>query len=444
MANTFEALITKFNTRIVDEYFVQESKSVILENGRKYMALDFTEAGYVKVASILLDGLSDYYQHQEATQPSNPADYAAYAGNVAASSRDGLALGGATVEWEIYKLQWKRGRRFEIDHISNEETGNVLLGNLFEQFNKLKVIPEVDAARFSTIADCASVSLGNLVVGASITTTNDETGIMHRIVDAETWLANHGVPADSQAIFISYTDYALLRTSNELVKFLSQGDIRNGDGVTLKVEKFGVTPIIPVPDDRFFTKFVAGSNGYYAGAGSQKIRIMVCDIRAVIPIRKIEWAKLYDENQAGVLGFYGKIFNYLLYHGCIVPRNKMVGCYVYTGAANSGLAVTNLLSVDIREGDVTNAWKLRAFFTNPAGLRGTVVYATTDVFTVGGSVTSTGDTDSDGVVEEGEVYAIGVDEQKVDAVNTQLYFALVDASGKCIAKSGQVTLIKKA
>lgn len=434
MANTFEALITKFNTRVIDEYFVQESKSVILENGKKYIDLDFSEAGYVKIANILMDGLSNYFQHQELPQPENPADYAAYAGNVASGSRDGLALGGATVQWEIYKLQWKRGRRFEIDHISNEETANVLLGNMFEQFNKLKVIPEVDAARFSTIADTASVSLGNLVVNASITTTNDDTGIMHRIVAAETWLSEHGVPEDRQVIFISYKDYALLRTSNELVKFISQDEFKNGDGVTLKVEKFNGKPIIAVPSDRFFTNFVAGANGYYAGAGSKAIRLMVCDILAIVPIKKIEWTKLYNEDAAGILGFYGKVFNYLIYHGCIIPRNKIVGCFVYTGAANSGLTVTNLLSVDIREGKTTNGWVLKAYFTNPAGLRGTVVYSA-NAFTVGGSVT----------IDGTDVKVATLDEENVDAEATSYYFAVVDASGKCIAKTtSAVTLVKKS
>ena len=435
MANTFEALITKFNTRIIDEYFVQESKSVILENGRKYMDLDFSEAGYIKIANILLDGLSDYYQHQQLPQPENPADYAAYAGNVASGSRDGLAIGGATVEWEIYKLQWKRGRRFEIDHISNEETANVLIGNLFEQFNKLKVIPEVDAARFSTIADTASVSLGNLQVNQTITATDANTGIMHRFVEAEAWLSNHGVPAESQVIFISVSDYALLQTSSELVKFISQTEFKNGNGVTLKVPSFNGKPIIVVPDDRFFTNFVAGSNGYYAGPGSKKIRYMVCDARAIIPIRKVEWTKMYNEDAAGILGFYGRVFNYLLYHGCIIPRNKIVGCYVATGDTNSGLAVTNLLSVDIREGDVTNAWKLKTFFTNPAGLRGTVVYAATDAFTVGGNIT----------VDGTDIKYAAIDTNIVDAEATQYYFALRDASGKCIAKTtGAVTLVKKS
>ena len=49
------------------------------------------------------------------------------------------------------------------------------------------------------------------------------------------------------------------------------------------------------------------------------------DKKSIIPIRKIEWQKLYDEEQAGLLGFYGVVFNYLLYHGVVIPRNKLIG-----------------------------------------------------------------------------------------------------------------------
>lgn len=446
MANSFE-LITKYLPQAVDKYFAAESKSVILENGSKFIDVNFNEAGYVKIADFLLDGLSDYYRTQEEPRPASPAGYAAYAGNLGSGERDGFDIGGTTVRWEIFKLQWCRGRQFRIDHISDEETGRIVTGGLVEEFHRLKVIPEVDACRFSTIAGSASASLGNLVIevpGTDITDTNASTGIIHRFNAAREWLIEHEVPAEEQVIFVNPQIMTMIMNTAELNKFITQEDYRNANGLSFMVKKYMGMPIIEVPSSRFFTNVLTTRNGFQAQSTSQQINYMICSLKAVVPVRKIEYSKVYGEDQAGIAGFYGTMMNYLLYHGVVIPRNKLVGTYVSVNSAGTALQKTNLLAVDIRAGDVTNAWKLQAYYTMPSGMRGTVVFATTDAFTVGSSVTVTGDTDSDGNFESGEVYVANLDQQFVDATNTALYFALVDSRGICIAKSGSVTLVKKS
>lgn len=140
MANSFE-LITKYLPQAVDKYFYEDAKTAILENGSKFIDVNFKETGYVKIASMLLDGLSDYYRTQELPGPSDDANYAAYAGNLASGARDGFAIGGTSVQWEIFKLQYCRGKQFRIDYISDEETAGVVIGNAVEEFNRTKVIP---------------------------------------------------------------------------------------------------------------------------------------------------------------------------------------------------------------------------------------------------------------------------------------------------------------
>ena len=169
--NSFE-LIERYLPKAIDKYFFEDAKTAILEQGSKFIDVKFDQTGYVKIASILMDGLSDYYQTQvnsegylspASARPSDPANYAAYAGNVASGSRDGFALGGTTVQWEIFRLQYVRGKQFRIDYISDEETAGIIIGNAVEEFNRTKVIPEVDVCRFSLIAGKANASLGNLV-----------------------------------------------------------------------------------------------------------------------------------------------------------------------------------------------------------------------------------------------------------------------------------------
>ena len=141
---------------------------------------------------------------------------------------------------------------------------------------------------------------------------------------------------------------------------------------------------------------------------------------------------MYDETMSGIAGFYGTMFNYLLYHGVVIPRNKLGGCFVSVGAASS--AKTNVLSIDSREKS-SRYWLVKAYFTAPSGLRGQLCYQSSDLFTVGSAVTIDGSTIK--AVNLGEE----VDEGGSVVADVSYYFALVDYRGICIAKSAAVKVI---
>ena len=429
--NSFE-VITKYLPQAVDKYFAAESKTAVLEQGSKFIDVNFNEAGYVKIASFLMDGLSDYYKTQGSVAPSNPADYAAYAGNVNAGQRDGFEIGGVSVKWEIFRLQYVRGKQFRIDYIENEETAGITIGNAIEEFNRVKVIPEVDATRFSIIADTTSVSLGNMV-----SETVAANQIISKFNGAFEWLTENEVPEEEQIIFVSPSVMTLIRNSTELTKFLTQGDYRAASGIDFTVEKYGGRPIIEVPSNRFFTNVLVTNNGYRPQTSSKVINFMVVSAKAVIPIRKLEWNKIYGPELSGIAGFHGYIINYLIYHGVVIPENKITGVYVSVSETNASTK-TALLKVSTKAGSAQYGWIMDRYFTNPAGLRGYIVYAYTNKFTLGGAISSAGSAGTDYFVCEKGV------EQKAASSNTTGYFALVDDSGKIIAVSGAVTLERHA
>ena len=434
--NSFE-LIEKYLPKAVDKYFMEESKTAVLEQGTKFIDVNFDQTGYVKIASILMDGLSDYYRAQSFESTNNPA-YADYAGNIGSGYRDGFHLGNVSVKWEIFKLQWCRGKQFKIDYIQDEETAGIIIGNAVEEFNRLKVVPEVDACRFSVIADTCSVSLGNLVNEAP-DSDDDDGGILHRLNAAFQWLAENEVPSEEQLLFVSNEMMTQIRNSKELTKFLTQGDYRSPAGIDFTVEKYMNRPIIEVPPSRFYTNVLVVENGYRPDASKSKaINYMVVSKKAVVPIRKLEWQKVYGPEMSGIIGFHGYIINELLYHGVVIPENKIAG--VYTSYNNSVAATTkaNLLRVDTREGATQYSWKVKTFFTNPAGLRGYLVYKPTSAFTLGGDITSVGTAGTDYFVP-----TIGQDIAE-DAGSKTYYFALVDGAGTIIAVSGAVAVQQHA
>ena len=139
MANNFN-LITKYLPEALDKVFAAESKTALLENGGKWVDLNFKEAGYVKVANILMDGLSDYYRVNHIAV-ANSDDYSHYNGQNGEGARDGFAKGNAALNWELFKLQYDRGKMFEIDRMDDEETAGLLIANLLTEFLRTRVIP---------------------------------------------------------------------------------------------------------------------------------------------------------------------------------------------------------------------------------------------------------------------------------------------------------------
>lgn len=434
--NSFE-LIEKYLPESIDKYFAHDSKSVLLEKGTKFIDVNFKETGYVKIASMLMDGLSDYYQTQQNSvgyvnpatgRPSDTeeAHYAAYAGNIDAGSRDGFRIGGVDVGWEIFRLQWVRGKQFRIDYIANEETAGIIIGNALEEFHRLKVIPEVDVARFSFIADQAAASLGNLKVEA--VGDNEIISLFNGVFE---WMFENGVPEEEQIIFVNPAIMTKIRNTTELTKFLTQSDYRSEAGLDFTVEKYMGRPIVQVPSDRFFTNVLLTHNGYRPQSTSKVINFMVVSTKATVPVRKLEYDKIYGPELSGLAGFHGYIINYLLYHGIFVPRNKVPGIYVSVSSTEANAKV-DLLRIQTKA-LASNAWALVNYFTNPAGLRGTVVYSASSLGNLGADVT---------IDNASTVFAIAIGQQVSEASSGQAYyFGLVDAAGKLIAKTASTVTV---
>lgn len=415
MANDI-ALIQKYLQDVVDAVFVAESKTRLLEGGKKYIDLNFKEAGYVKVMSLLMDGLSDYYRVNHA--PVNGSTgYAHYNANGTGTQRDGYEVGGTQATWEIFKLDYDRGRQFQVDNMDNEETASLVIANLLKEFLRVKVIPEIDAVRFSKMVGKTSASLGNFV-----SETISANTIISKFNSAFEWLTEHEVPSDDQVIFVNPSVMTLIRNTTELYKKLSQREYR--EDVTFTIDTYEGRPIIEVPTSRFFTNVVVGSNGYYAGSNSKVINFMVCSRRAIVPVVKLNKSKIWTPDM--VQDYDGYKINFRLYHDVIIPKNKVIGVYASVNTSNA-TTKSNILSVDAKS--VTGGYKVDAYFTTPSGMMGTLVHAAS-AFTVGSTYTITA----------GTTEAIEVGETFTALSQTTEYFALLDSKGQALAVSAGITL----
>ena len=348
MANSI-AVITKYLPKVVDRVFAEESKTALLMSGGKYIDINFKEAGYVKIFSILMDGLSDYYRANH-VGVQNSLAYSHDNQNNGANFRDGYARGNVSGDWEIFKLRYDRGKQFVVDNMDNEETAGQIIANLLSEFLRTKVVPEVDIVRFSTIASKCNATLGNLV-----TETIAENTALKNIISAQEWLKDHEVPEEDQILFVSPAFNTLLQNSTELTKFITQADFKSESGVTFRLNAFNGMPIVVVPSDRFYTDVIVGQNGYYPAATSKVINYMICSRKACVPIVKLEKYKIWSpETQDDIDGY--KV-NLRIYHDLIIPKNKIVGSYVSV-SNTAATTKASLLELALATGSVQNAYKV--------------------------------------------------------------------------------------
>lgn len=419
MANSI-AVITKYLPKVVDRVFAEESKTALLMSGGKYIDINFKEAGYVKIFSILMDGLSDYYRANH-VGVENSLAYSHDNQNNGAGFRDGYARGNVSGDWEIFKLRYDRGKQFVVDNMDNEETAGQIIANLLAEFLRTKVVPEVDIVRFSTIASKCNATLGNLV-----TETIAENTALKNIITAQEWLKEHEVPESDQILFVSPAFNTLLQNSTELTKFITQADFKSDGGVTFRLNAFNGMPIVVVPSDRFYTDVIVGQNGYYPAATSKVINYMICSRKACVPIVKLEKYKIWaPETQDDIDGY--KV-NLRIYHDLIIPKNKVVGSYVSV-SNTAATTKASLLELALVTGSVQNAYKVDGVYTTPSGMLGSIISSKT-AFTLNSKPTVDGS-----IIKKVDV--TGGDNVETEA---KVYFAMVDGAGSVIAISKQITL----
>lgn len=405
--NSF-AKLTKYMQNAVDTVFAAESKTAILENGTKFIDLNFKETGYVKILDILMDGLSDYHRVNNGNSQS---------GFTSVPTQEGFKVGNATSKWVIYQLTQLRGKQFQIDYLDDEEQAGMIMGNLLTEFLRTRVVPEIDAYRFSTIVGHTHATLGNIVSGAI-----DANTIISKFNNGYQWLAENEVPEEDQVIFVNPAVMTLIRNTTELAKRLVVE--ASPKAVDLRISKYEGRDIIEVPSGRFFTDISINDNGFSPKVGSKVINFIICSKRCVVPIMKLEYSKIWSPEQ--VQEFHGYKINTLFYHDLIVPKNKLLGIYASVGTANA-TTVNSVLRLAISLASAGNYY-IEGVYTAPAGILGRLVAKST-AFVLGATVSNP------------VVLATGNDPKTAVAISGEKsFFALIDQDNKVVAVSAEVTL----
>lgn len=422
--NDFEA-IGVYAENYLDEVLVHESVYSQFLKDNKDIDETFYERGWVKLLSVLVDGLGFYRitNEQNVIATANSEIYADYNGNVAEDNRAGYKVGGVSAKWTLYRIRFDRATQFKLDEVDLSVAGLTrMVGPIMDEFYRTRVVPERDAVFTSVIADCTNTALGNRVLETATTAT-----ALSSLLKGENWEFQHGVSGSSTVILMRWSFYQLLLESTQFTRYFAVKEYKISDELSVSVNYFNGKPIFLLPDDRCFTDVALTQNGYTTSATSRYVNFMFVPKDYLYPIKRINRMRTYDNSV--ITTFDGLIVNFHLWYDLIVPVNKRVG--IYASLDNSGVigADKSVVSISSVAGLTSGTTIIDAVYTEPKGLNYSKIYVKTTAFGDVGSTQSGGT-----IVELGSEFTPSAN---------AMYVAITDGSGVIIAKSeGAITFTK--
>ena len=232
----------------------------------------------------------------------------------------GYVQGDVALANETGKFNYDRGRKFEVDAMDNVETVGIAFGRLASEFVRTKVVPEMDAFRFSAYAAEDGINKKQEALASG-------SDALLALLDAQNKMDEGEVSSDGRVLFITPTLYNL---------------VMNIDSYKSKAVMDSFEQVVKVPQTRFYTAvdLLDGktenekAGGYKKADGAADINFMVIQKSAPIQIAKHTVSNVFspEENQNADAW----AFTYRAYGLVDVYENKRGGIYLHYAPTSSG------------------------------------------------------------------------------------------------------------
>lgn len=254
-------------------------KQVVAEATSGWMELNSSKVKYsggneVKIPKMNMDALGDY-------------------------DRDnGFVQGSVTLEWQTKTLTQDRGRTFQLDSMDVDETAFVTTApSVLSEFQRTRVIPEIDAYRYSSIA-AQAIEKDKATTSYTPTATDILTKLradIYKIYD----IAGE-IPL---VITMSMPTASLLEDTKEIIKYMDTVDFARGEIMT-KVRAIDGIPIMKVPSVRMKSKYVfydgktaeQKQGGFAPAEDAVDINWIVQARDTAIAVSKTDKIRVFDPN----------------------------------------------------------------------------------------------------------------------------------------------------
>lgn len=246
MANNIQ--LFKQYIDMLDEVYVQESKTAVLD-GNADLVKQGANANELVIPIMEMSGLADYDKENNR-----------------------YVEGTVKMVYETRKCGFDKGRMFTIDEMDNEETAGIAFGNLSSEFIRTKVVPHIDAYRFSQYASKGTLKQENL-------TTGDQ--VVKALRTAVTAMDNAEVPTDGRILFITPT---------------LKGLVDDLDTNKSKAVLSRFSSVVEVPQARFAAAITGTTDGFSVEA-TDYLNFQILHKAAVIQFQKRQNSKIVTPEQ---------------------------------------------------------------------------------------------------------------------------------------------------
>lgn len=304
MAINTLATATKFQ-KALDVLAVREAVTGWMEaNAGK---VKYTGGAEVKIPKMSVQGLGDY-------------------------DRDnGYLMGSATLEYETKKMTQDRGRKFQLDSMDVDETNFVTTASsVMGEFQRTKVIPEIDAYRLSKIATEAINANVAGMVQYGYTPGAANTSALRKVKEGIAAIRDLGYDGP---LIIHATDSFILELELELANKISTVNFKKG-GIITKVPAVDEVPIIPTPANRLVTAIKLNDGktsgqekgGFEKGATAKDINFEIMPLKTPVAISKQDKMRIFDPNTNQKADAWA--MDYRRFHDLWILENKVNSIYV--------------------------------------------------------------------------------------------------------------------
>ena len=254
---------------------------------------------------------------------------------------NGYAQGSVGLTYETLTMTQDRGRKFHLDAMDVDETNFVATASaVMGEFQRVYVIPEIDAYRISKIANYAingfpnTQKTGTVVYGYTPGAAN--TSALRKFKECVKAIREQGY--NGQLVCMA-NDAFVMELELELAGKLQNTTWAQG-GINTTVPSVDGVPILATPSNRMYTAITifdgttAGSDsapdqtvgGYTKASTGKDINFMIMPVTTPIAVQKQDIMRIFDPNINQTLNAWR--LDYRRFHDLWVLENKVNSLFV--------------------------------------------------------------------------------------------------------------------
>lgn len=310
MANTLQ--YASVLQTALDKVAVQEMLTGWMD--RNAGKVKYTGGKEIKIPQLTTDGLGDYDR----------------------GSAGGYAGGDIKLEYKTKEMTQDRGRKFTLDAMDVDETNFLATaGNVMGEFQRVHVIPEIDAYRLSALATVATGVADDANVVYSYTPAKDT--IINEVKKGIKVIRENGYNGQ---LVIHLTYDAMLAIEEKMLDKLASVTFSQG-GIDTTLPSIDKCPLIVTPQNRMYSSIelldgvTVGQEkgGYKKGTKGIEANFIIVPADVPIAVTKQDKMRIFDPETNQSANAWA--MDYRRYHDLWVLDNKANSVYANFKGAKS-------------------------------------------------------------------------------------------------------------